>query len=254
MGRFTNLDFNDSAATPLDPELDPWPNHDGPACLAEGDVLFNKGAYEAALTSYSRALRHDRQMVSAWAGQIRCLLRLGELPEARTWSDRALDKFSNHPELLAAKGVALVLDGDRLQGQEFLDGAVQERNPPVWAWIHRAEGLLLLDHPVGNAERCLLKAQEMLPNDAGMWLQCGIVWNKSKHPARARKALLEALRLDARNPQILYQCGLAHEQLGEKAAASGYFERAIAERPGYKAAREALERTRRRSLFGFLRR
>lgn len=254
MGRFAHLDFNDKPTVARGPETDPWPNEDGQSCLAKGDALFNRGDYEAALTAYSRALRHDRQLIGAWSGQIRCLLRLGETFEARTWSERALEKFPNHPELLAAKGVALVRDGDRIQGLEFLDGAVQERNPTPWAWMHRAEGLLMLKEPIENGSRCLLKAQEMAPADAGLWLQCGVIWNQNGHPARARTALLQSVRLDATNPFALYQCGLAHEQLGEKAAAAGYFQRAIAERPNYHAAADALERTRRRNLFGFLRR
>lgn len=254
-GRFSNLDFNAVVAPPrLSGEADPWPNQDGPACVRDGDTHFNKGAYEPALTNYSRALRFDRNLVTAWAGQIRCLLRLHELLEARTWSDRALEKFSSHPELLAAKGLTLVLDGDTVQGMEFLDGAVQERNPTAWAWLHRAEGLLILNEPSDNASRCLLKAQEMHPSEAGVWLQSGLIWMQTGHAARARHPFMEALRLDPANPFVMLQCGLNQELLGQKEAAAGYFERALALRPGYRLAEDALQRVRRKPLFGFLRR
>jgi Flp pilus assembly protein TadD len=42
-----------------------------------------------------------------WTGQVRMLIELKEFHEAKLWADKALEKFPNEPELLAAKAVAL---------------------------------------------------------------------------------------------------------------------------------------------------
>src|SRR4051812_5779366 len=113
MGRFEKLDFEDkSHATPIVAEVDPWPNQDEHACIRQGDENFQQGLYEPALNAYSRALRFNRDMVEAWVGQIRCLICMGEYPEAVIWCDRALERFSQSSDLLACKGLALVLNDE----------------------------------------------------------------------------------------------------------------------------------------------
>lgn len=245
MSRFSKLDF-DSGEPHLKlvgPENDPWPNMDEDGCLKTGDARFATGLYEDALTSYSRALRFNKGLAAAWVGQIRCLLCLGELPEAVTWSDRALERFGENADLLACKGLALVQMGDVAEGTEYLDGAIERRAPSAWVWLARGEALLLTRQPDVNAQRCFLKALELTPDDRHLELRVGMAFNRARLFARARAPLCSAARTLSDNPLLLLHLGLMQEGLGELALAAGFFQRALAVRRDFPQAASGLSRT-----------
>jgi len=223
---------------------DRWADQDDDACVAAGDDLFRVGQYEPALLAYSRALRFNRDRPEAWVGQIRCLLCLGEYPEAVTWSDRALERFPQSADLLACKGLSLLNAGDVPEGIEYLDGAVEMRSPSAWVWLARGEGLLTTREET-NAQRCFYKAQELRPKDPHLEMRIGIAYNRARRFARARPVLQWSVHTDSQNPLALYQLGLAHEGLGEREPALGMFERALALRQDYREAEEARDRVRR---------
>jgi tetratricopeptide (TPR) repeat protein len=244
MGRFANLDFDSRthrAALPVTD--DPWPNLDAQGCLTKGDEHFQVGLYEQALVAYSKALRFNKDLVAAWVGQVRCLICLGEYPEAITWSDRALERFANTPDLLAAKGLALVYLGSS-EGPSYLDGAVEMRWPSAWVWLARGESLLVTRQPETNAHRCFLKAIEYAPDDWHIQMRIGMAYNRHRLPAKARSHLMTALRGAPNNPLLLYQLGWMLEGLGESTAAAGYYERALAVRPNFTEASDALKQAR----------
>lgn len=260
MGRFSKLDFNAGAARSAPPEEDPWPTLDEAGCLRAGDEAFDSGLYEAALTAYSRALRFNKSLPAAWLGQVRCLICLNEYPEAVTWSDRALEKFFNAPDLLACKGLALVLSGQTSVGMEFLDGAVALRSPSPWVWLARGEGLLRTRQPVENAARCFLKAVELAADDWRTEARVGMAYNGARLYGPARSPLVSALRrLESgrtagatpprENGLVLYHLGITHEGLGELALAAGYYQRALAARRHYVEAEQALSRVQATGMF-----
>lgn len=264
MGRFSNLDFDpDSKRPQLSEADDPWPTMDEVGCLRAGDEAFDRGLYEAALTAYSRALRFNQALPAAWLGQARCLLCLGEYPEAVTWSIRALEKFFNSPDLLAARGLALVLGGQPVQGMEFLDGAVAMRSPSAWVWLARGEGLLGAHISEANAPRCFLKAVELSPQDWRMEMRVGMAYNGAHRYTSARAPLLSAqhrFEKDRRpgaagsgeNCLLLYHLGVAHEGLGELSLASGYYGRAAGARRDFVEAQQALSRVQATGVFSKL--
>ena len=264
MGRFSNLDFDPDARRPVSPDAtDPWPTMDEAGCLRAGDEAFDRGLYEAALTAYSRALRFNQGLPAAWLGQARCLLCLGEYPEAVTWSIRALEKFFNSPDLLAARGLALVLGGQPVQGMEFLDGAVAMRSPSAWVWLARGEGLLGAHLSEANAPRCFLKAVELSPQDWRMEMRVGMAYNGAHRYTSARAPLLSAQHRFEKNRRpgtadsgdnclLLYHLGVAHEGLGELALASGYYGRAASARRDFAEAQQALSRVQATGVFSKL--
>lgn len=252
-GRFSKLDFDTKGSTPENTP-DPWPNLDEEACIAAGDARFHEGQYEVALSAYSRALRYNRDASAAWIGQIRCLISLGEYREAVVWANRALDRFPASANVLACKGLALALDGDIRQGMEFLDGAVEMRATSAFVWAARGESLLLAPNSAENAHRCFLKAVEIAPEDWSLMLRIGIAYNRARFYAKAKDILQSAARHAERNPLVLYQLGRSHEGLGQHAAATGYYQRALAARQDFAEARTALRRIQISGPFGFLRR
>ena len=254
-GRFSKLDFEDKAA-PLEqgPVVDPWPNLDEHGCLRMAEEQFDGGLYELALASYSRALRFNKDLSQGWVGQVRCLLCLGEYPEAITWSSRGLDRFPNSSDLLASKGLAMIFAGQRSEGMEFLDGAVQMKSPSAWVWIARGQGLLAIGQPAANATRCFMKAYEAAPEEWRVAMRIGMAYNRCRMFAQSRPLLLSAVRQAPGNPLLLYHLGVAHEGLGDRRAAVGYYERAVAARRDYPEASAGLTRTRSRGFKDWLRR
>ena len=242
MGRFAHLDLRPETDARGTSTVD-WPDLDETRCMTTGDDHFNAGNYDAALTFYSRSLRFNRDLASAWVGQIRCLLALGEYREAVTWTDRALDRFANTPDLLACKGLALSRLGDP-EGMSFLDSAIALKSAGPWVWLARGESLLLHKTAEANANRCMLKALEMSGGDWRTELRIGIAYNTVGLNSKARGPLFSAVRSAPDNPLALYHLGVAYQALGEADAAAGCFSRAHG--LGYKDASRALETLRAR--------
>jgi Flp pilus assembly protein TadD len=71
--------------------------------LAEAKVAFENGQFAGALRAYAKVLEFNPRNPVAWTGQVRMLIELKEFHEAKLWADKALEKFPNEPELLAAK-------------------------------------------------------------------------------------------------------------------------------------------------------
>jgi len=253
MSRFSHLEFEETPSRPAaGPTPERWPDQDDRSCVASGDGLFRTGAYEPALLAYSRALRYNRDNAAAWVGQVRCLLCLGEYPEAVTWSSRALERFPEAADLLACKGLSLLYAGQIAEGVEFLDGAVEMRSPSAWVWLARGEGLLAARQNEDNAHRCFYKAQELSPRDPHLLLSIGIAYNRFRYYARARTPLQQSVHTEPNNPLALCQTGLMYEGLGERESAIGMFERALAAAPDYAEAHNALERARRAGVLSRL--
>jgi len=252
-GRFSKVELETVPRAAPAQEQDAWPNLDEHGCVRMGDDEFQQGLYDSALTSYSRALRFNRNLPSAWVGQIRCLICLGEYPEAVTWSDRALERFKNNGDLLACKGLSLVLRGDVMEGMEYMDGALEQRSATAWVWLARGEALLAARQPEPNVNRCFLKAIELAATAWEVELRVGMAYNRAKLYARSQPHLLSAIQKAPTNPLALYHLGLAFEGLGDKRGAAGYYQRAITARRSFTEALTALERVRKRGFFATLR-
>ena len=85
----------------------PPPAKDDAYYFGEARSAFENGNFEQALRHYSKVLEFNPQNAAAWTAQVRMLIELGEFREAKLWADKALERFPNEPELLAAKAVAL---------------------------------------------------------------------------------------------------------------------------------------------------
>src|SRR5207247_5744554 len=129
--------------------------------------------------------------------------------------DRALERFPDGPELLAAKGLALALSGDWGEGMAYSDGAVEMRSPSAWVWLARGEALLVARQPEMNARRCFLKAMELSPKDWHLELRIGMAYNRAGLSTQARGPLLSAVRIAGDHPLVLYHLGLASEKPGD---------------------------------------
>jgi len=108
-------------------------------------------------------LEYNPKNVTAWTGQVRMLIELGEFREAKLWADKALERFPNEPELLAAKAVALARSGDLQTALAFSDASIEERGDTPYVWL--ARGDVLLARAETRADYCFEKALLLAPHD-----------------------------------------------------------------------------------------
>ncbi|NUQ06164.1 MAG: tetratricopeptide repeat protein, partial [Anaerolineae bacterium] len=103
---------------------------------------WQRGRFDPALRAYSKVLEHNAANEEAWVSQVRLLIELGELREAKVWAEKALQRLANHPELLAAKAVVLARMADFDQALAFSDAAIEERGNTPYVWLARGDVLL----------------------------------------------------------------------------------------------------------------
>ena len=162
MSRFVNLEFGDESENQSQSEEKALVK-DEVYYLAEARAAFENGNFEQGLRFYSKVLEFNPQNAAAWTGQVRMLIEMGEYREARLWADKALERFSNEPELLAAKAVALGRIGDLQGALAFSDASIEERGDTPYVWL--ARGDVMLARKEHRADYCFEKALLLAPKD-----------------------------------------------------------------------------------------
>src|SRR5207249_7606979 len=159
MSRFNNLEFSE--------EFDGQLQHvqsggskpavkDEAHYLLQAQSAFVSGQFEEALRHYAKVLEYNPTNAVAWSGQVRMLIELNEFQEAKQWSDKALERFSNDPELLAAKAVALARLGDLKAALAYSDASLEERGETPYVWLARGDVQLAREEK--RADYCFEKA------------------------------------------------------------------------------------------------
>ncbi len=193
--------------------------------LQEAQAAYESGLFEKALKDYAKVLEFNPQNSSAWAGQVRMLIELGEFREAKLWADKALERFPRVPELLAAKAVALARTGDLRSAMAFSDASFEERGDTPYIWLARAD--VMLARRERNAAFCFERAHVLAPND---WL---IHWLASRihfyyhRFSTALQLAHRALAADAARGVVWLQIGLCQQELGMLVLAQGSFRQAL---------------------------
>jgi len=210
MSRFSNLEFGENH------EREVWHDtvsaSDEARLLAEAEGTFRAGYFEPALRLFGRVLESNPRSAPAWGGQVRMLLELGEVAEAKVWADKALDHLPDEPELLAAKGVALARGGDTDAALAFSDASIRGQGETPYLWL--ARGDVLLARREKRADYCFAKALAAAPRD---WLW---PWLASRAHlvhrqfALALKLARQALALEAGAAVIWLQLGRCQLALG----------------------------------------
>lgn len=208
MSRFNNLEFGPAAREEARAEV----AKDEAFHLAEGLDLYQRGRYDLALRAYSRVLEHNSANDHAWCSQVRMLVELGELREAKLWVDKALERFPASSELLAAKAVVLARTGEPGAALAFSDAAFEEKGDSAYVWLARGEVLLARDD--SGAPHCFERALALAPKDWSLhWLAARIHAFYRRFAIALRHARL-AVELAPDRAVAWLECGRCELALG----------------------------------------
>ena len=193
--------------------------------LRQAVDCYRSGRFEQALRFYTKCLGEDRSVVAAWVGQVMMLVQLGELDEARLWSDKALETFRNNGELLAAKAQACARLKDIRAAYACSDAALQTPGSSPWRW--EARGEVLLADKAGRAGTCFEKA---LAEPGADWFDrvvIGRIYLYYNKAGMAFEHLRHAVRAEAGHAYNWLMLGHCQERLGLVAEAATSYQRAL---------------------------
>lgn len=249
-GRFSNLEWGGRDASDAEGEEGAdfgRSPRDDQFYLELADKAYRRGRFETALRYYSRALEFDPNRQEGWVGQVRMLLELGEVSEAKLWAEKGLDVYHDDAELLAATAVAWARLGAIEQAQAFSDAAMTSKGGSPFLWLARGEALLASRG--SNHEYCFMKARSAAAGDWFVLLLVARLYARYGNPAQAHEwakqsaeassnqpftwlvmgQIQKALRLDERAVTSFRQaialdgsCREAHEELRQLGEPSGW--------------------------------
>lgn len=249
MSRFVNLEFSGESEDRHE-EQKPLAK-DEAYYFAEAQAAFENGAFESGLRLFSKVLEFNPSNAVAWTGQVRMLIELGEYREAKLWADKALERFPQEPELLAAKAVALGRSGDLNGALAFSDASIEERGETPYIWLARADVLLAREET--RADFCFEKALLLAPQDwFTAWLAARIRYYYDQF-AVALKLVQRAIELNAGHFLLWLQLGQCQQALGLLGPARTSFTQARQLNPQCDAAQVALTEISRSGLGSRLR-
>ncbi len=231
--RFDWLEFHEGQAPT--PPADAEAGQDWSSRMLEANSAFLEGRYEEALRQYSAALKHDRALAGAWAGQVRCLVRLAEYREAQAWASKACALFPTVPVLESARAAALAASGLVPGAMEASDLALElaERtnlqDPQVW--LDRAT-CLLVDGQRGTAGHCLGKVRELRPGDPDWEQRIAVELLEGQDPTGALEALNRVVELRPERAYAWLLLGRAARRLGMRERAGQALDQAERLCPG----------------------
>lgn len=250
MSRFVNLEFEDGSDNQLLPEQKTLVK-DEVYYLAEARTAFEAGNFEKGLRFYSKVLEYNPKNAVAWTGQVRMLIELREFREAKLWADKALERFPDEPELLAAKAVALGRSGDLQGALAFSDASIEERGDTPYVWL--ARGDVLLARAESRADYCFEKALLLAPHDWFIaWLAARIRFYYEQF-VLALKLIQKAVEMNPGNFLLWLEQGHCQQAIGLVGAAEISFTQAQQLNPHSQEANKALQLISEEGIWGRIR-
>lgn len=252
MTRFSNLEFDEQQQQQTEAPASAYATHlhtntaqrvvtDDFHYIKLADEQYLLGLFDEALKFYSRALSHNPNNVDGWIGQLRMLLELGELKEAKLWSDKSLQIFRNNPDLLSLQGVAHCRLGDRKKALEFSDASfAQPGGGSFYTWLARGEILLAVKGP--QAGFALDKAVSM-PGFAEWfrYLLVGRAYYFHRRYSQATQHVREALDRQCASPFAWHVLGNCQEAMRQFKKAENSYKEAVLLLPKYPPSEAALK-------------
>jgi len=205
------------------------------------------GEFDLALRNYSRVLERNNTTFDAWAGQVLMLIELGEYREAIVWSDKALELFPEHPELLAVKAAACYRDAKVEKAIAYSDNSITKDNITSRVWLARAE--VMLNRKSSIAENCISKAIAIAGNTAPVIkLEAARLLRKKGNYSVAIAHLNDVVKVFPKSALAWYELGSCQSKLG-LSQAKATLEQSIKFNPNWTVAKTALSKCHGRGFF-----
>ena len=196
MGRFDWLelpDLNNKNKAEENAKAKDYPGrYDPEYCLQAAYKQFKEGDFLNALRDYSRALHSDVNNLPAWIGQVKSLLKMNELTEAKVWCEKAQSLFPESEDLTAAKALLLSQSGLREYALRFSDASLKGAGASFYPWLVRGE-ILLREGQIEPAGLCFGKAQELEKDTAMINFGIGEAYFNNKRFSQAVEYFMKSL-------------------------------------------------------------
>jgi tetratricopeptide (TPR) repeat protein len=213
MSRFSNLELRSEGDAEHRGEFrERIVTKDAAWYLTAAQTAWEEGDFELALRHFGKVIESNPALPEGWSGQVKMLIELGQLGEAKLWADKALERFPNEPDLLAAKGVALARNGDLDGAMAYSDSSFSERGESAYLWLARGDVLLSRKEP--RADYCFQKMSSLEPrNWFWRWMAARVHYFHRQF-ALGLKMAQEALNLDASHGMAWLELAACQQELG----------------------------------------
>ena len=222
--RFDKLEFDRPPDRPAGKEVELREDKDQKYWYRSADQNRRTGNYETALRFYSRALEIDKTMVPAWIGQVQMLVQLSEYPQASLWSQKALELFPSHGDLMASQAHAECRMGNMKNAFALSDGALRQRGESAYRWQVRGE--LMVAGRQRTDRHCFDKAQ-VADGDWLVPLETAVIYCYYKAYNLGQQRAQQAVEKASDAYYAWYVLGLCQAKLGFDTSARGSFERCL---------------------------
>ncbi|NQT86133.1 hypothetical protein HQ560_05170 [bacterium] len=210
----------------------------------EAEQLYYNGEFGLAAEAFGRARRHDPALFDAWANEAEGYLRAGDLAKAGAAALEAIETYGRVPVFYAARAIVLAHEGYLEEAYQHSDVSVQHQDASAFTWLSRAEVLLSGDQPgiLRSVEACFEKAAQRDPSRWRSTFRAALIllqWGKA---GRALERLEHVVAIVPENACAWKLQGDCLRLQGKDPAARSCYQMALARRPDYPAAAQALQR------------
>ena len=218
------------------------PGRPGAELLVSADRLYCDGEFLAAARDFRRARSREPTLFDAWAWEVFARVRARDMAAAAACADEALETYGRVAVFYAAKALVLAHQGNPDDALHYSDIAVKHGEDNMLTWLSRGE-VFLATRAYGVAsgvERCFQEASARDPSRWRAKFEAALCFFQWENYPRAIERLGEVAQLVPRNPFVQKLIGDCQRHSGELAAAREAYRLALARRPDYRPALEAL--------------
>jgi len=232
--------------------------------LKIADDRYFHGYFREGISGYARVLQIDQGQISAWVGQVRILVDVGQYDSAVYWADKGIELLEDARLLAFAKAYAFAYGG-KVEAAKAIINVPVEKNESPMLWLLRGEILLRIKMnfiqrllaPHKNIGRlgaffCFLKALSLDQRDPFINQRIGFAYLNGGDHRRAFDHLKVSLNEVAENPLTLYGLAKCYAEDRDYEHALYYVKKAIAGNPNLDSAFTLLQwlHSPARNLFG----
>jgi predicted Zn-dependent protease len=186
----------------------------GPAWLAFGDVLVDRGKYTAARLAFRRAQAADTQAQRLAAA--RESFTRGEPAEADSRFRQILQGDASHVGALCGLAAVSLGAGRVVAAQRLLQHALTQTAHAPLVWRLLAQTLLETGR-LAEAEEAIRRVLRVEPHSAQSWIILASISGRLMRPEAALQAYREAERLDPQQRLVHLSIGHVLKTLGRRA-------------------------------------